>query len=89
MRVRGFTQDDAHIFCTEEQIQEEVSKLIDLTFKVYKDFAFNEIEMCLSTRPENRVGADTLWDRAEKALEDAHFGTVQRKHLKMLLRAKG
>jgi len=71
MRVRGFTQDDAHIFCTEEQIQEEVSKLIDLTFKVYKDFAFNEIEMCLSTRPENRVGADTLWDRAEKALEDA------------------
>ena len=74
MRVRGFTQDDAHIFCTEEQIQEEVSKLIDLTFDVYKDFAFDEIEMCLSTRPENRVGADTLWDRAEKALEDALNG---------------
>ena len=71
MRVRGFTQDDAHIFCTEAQIQDEVSKLIDLIFRVYNDFSFNEIQMCLSTRPEQRVGADDLWDRAEQALEQA------------------
>ncbi len=69
MRVRGFTQDDAHIFCTEEQIEAEVSALIDLTFKVYKDFGFDNIELALSTRPEQRVGADELWDRSEAALQ--------------------
>jgi len=71
MRVRGFTQDDAHIFCTEEQIQPEVSQFIDLLFRVYGDFGFNEVIVKLSTRPENRVGDDTLWDKAEHALERA------------------
>jgi threonyl-tRNA synthetase len=71
MRVRGFTQDDAHIFCTEEQVQEEVSQFIDLLFEVYKDFGFADIIMKLSTRPEQRLGSDEVWDRAEKALADA------------------
>ncbi len=69
MRVRNFVQDDAHIFCTEEQIQEEVSAFIDLLFDVYKDFGFTEILIKLSTRPENRVGDDAVWDKAEQALE--------------------
>ena len=69
MRVRNFVQDDAHIFCTENQIQSEVSAFIDLVFEVYKDFGFSEIEVALSTRPEQRVGDDALWDKAEKALE--------------------
>jgi threonyl-tRNA synthetase len=71
MRVRGFTQDDAHIFCTEEQIQPEVSQFIDLLFRVYADFGFTDIIVKLSTRPENRVGDDSLWDKAEHALERA------------------
>ena len=71
MRVRNFVQDDAHIFCTEEQIQEEVSRFIDLLFEVYKDFGFEQIIIKLSTRPENRVGSDEVWDKAEKALEVA------------------
>ncbi len=72
MRVRNFTQDDAHIFCTEDQIHGEVLKLIDLTLDVYKDFGFDEPPvMNLSTRPEQRVGEDALWDKAEKALQDA------------------
>ncbi|MDH5472907.1 MAG: threonine--tRNA ligase [Gammaproteobacteria bacterium] len=71
MRVRNFVQDDAHIFCTKEQIQEEVSNFIDLTFDVYKDFGFENIEIALSTRPEQRVGSDEIWDQAEKALEDS------------------
>lgn len=71
MRVRNFTQDDAHIFCTEDQIQSEVSEFIDLLFEVYKDFGFEEVIVKLSTRPEQRVGADEVWDKAEKALEDA------------------
>ena len=71
MRVRNFVQDDAHIFCTEEQIHDEVSKFIDLTFDVYKDFGFDNIEIALSTRPEQRVGSDEIWDQAEKALEDS------------------
>ncbi len=71
MRVRNFVQDDAHIFCTEGQILDEVSAFIDLLFEVYKDFGFDEVLVKLSTRPEKRVGADELWDRAEKALEDA------------------
>ncbi|MCW9014279.1 MAG: threonine--tRNA ligase [Gammaproteobacteria bacterium] len=71
MRVRNFVQDDAHIFCTEDQIQQEVSDFIDLTFDVYKDFGFENIEIALSTRPEQRVGSDEVWDQAEKALEEA------------------
>ncbi len=69
MRVRNFVQDDAHIFCTEEQIQDEVSTFIDLLFDVYKDFGFDEVIIKLSTRPENRVGDDAVWDKAENALE--------------------
>lgn len=69
MRVRHFTQDDAHIFCTEDQVQDEVAHFIDLLFKVYKDFGFESIITCLSTRPEKRVGSDEVWDRAEEALE--------------------
>ena len=71
MRVRGFVQDDAHIFCTEEQMQAESADFIRLTQKVYQDFGFDEIELKLSTRPEQRVGSDDQWDRAEKALADA------------------
>jgi len=71
MRVRNFTQDDAHIFCTEDQIQSEVSEFIDLLFEVYKDFGFEEVIVKLSTRPEQRVGADEVWDKAENALEEA------------------
>ncbi len=71
MRVRNFVQDDAHIFCTEEQIQHEVATFIDLLFDVYKDFGFDDILIKLSTRPENRVGSDEEWDKAEKALEVA------------------
>ncbi len=71
MRVRNFVQDDAHIFCTEEQIQSEVSEFIDLLYKVYADFGFNDVIIKLSTRPENRVGSDADWDKSEKALADA------------------
>ncbi|QYZ67836.1 MAG: threonyl-tRNA synthetase [Gammaproteobacteria bacterium (ex Lamellibrachia satsuma)] len=71
MRVRNFVQDDAHIFCTEDQILSEVSAFIDLLFEVYRDFGFEEILVKLSTRPEKRVGADAIWDKAEKSLEDA------------------
>jgi threonyl-tRNA synthetase len=69
MRIRNFVQDDAHIFCTEEQIQQEVSDFIDLVFKVYADFGFKDIIVKLSTRPEQRVGDDAVWDKAEQALE--------------------
>ncbi len=68
MRVRNFTQDDAHIFCTEEQIQKEVSEFIDLVFEVYKTFGFDEIIIKLSTRPEKRVGSEVIWDKSEEAL---------------------
>jgi threonyl-tRNA synthetase len=71
MRVRGFTQDDAHIFCTEQQIQPEVARFIDFLHAVYQDFGFNEVIYRLSTRPENRVGSDADWDKAERALADA------------------
>ena len=71
MRVRGFTQDDAHIFCTKEQIGQEVADFIKLTLDVYKDFGFEDVQMKLSTRPEKRVGDDALWDMAEKSLADA------------------
>ena len=71
MRVRGFTQDDAHIFCTTEQIGKEVADFIQLTLDVYKNFGFDDVQMKLSTRPEKRVGEDALWDVAEKSLADA------------------
>jgi threonyl-tRNA synthetase len=71
MRVRNFVQDDAHIFCTEAQIQAEVADFIDLLFKVYADFGFREVLIKLSTRPEQRVGDDVLWDKAEAALQMA------------------
>ncbi len=71
MRVRNFVQDDAHIFCTEDQIQSEISEFIDLLFAVYKDFGFTDIQIKLSTRPEQRVGSDEVWDKAEAALEAA------------------
>ena len=71
MRVRNFTQDDAHIFCAEEQIQEEVSTFIDLVFEVYKTFGFDEIIIKLSTRPEKRVGSEEIWDKSEEALTKA------------------
>jgi threonyl-tRNA synthetase len=69
MRVRNFVQDDAHIFCTEDQIQDEVSRFIDLMFEVYSDFGFDDVSVALSTRPEKRVGDEALWDKAETALE--------------------
>jgi threonyl-tRNA synthetase len=69
MRVRTFTQDDAHIFCTESQIQDEVVNFIDLLQKIYTDFGFNEILVKLSTRPQMRVGSEQQWDEAETALE--------------------
>ena len=71
MRVRGFTQDDAHIFCTDEQIQPEVSQFIDMLHEVYADFGFSEVIYRLSTRPSQRVGTDEDWDRAEAALAEA------------------
>ncbi|WP_416696124.1 threonine--tRNA ligase [Candidatus Pseudothioglobus sp. Uisw_050_01] len=71
MRVRNFVQDDGHIFCTIDQIQDEVSKFIDLTFKVYKQFGFENIDIKLSTRPEERVGSDEDWDKAEASLSEA------------------
>jgi threonyl-tRNA synthetase len=71
MRVRGFTQDDAHIFCTEDQIQPEVAAFIDLLYQVYADFGFDEVIVKLSTRPPKRVGSDEIWDKAEHALEKA------------------
>ncbi|MBL0597349.1 threonine--tRNA ligase [Aeromonas jandaei] len=71
MRVRGFTQDDAHIFCTEEQIMEEVSGCIRMVYDVYGTFGFENIVVKLSTRPEQRIGSDEMWDRAEQALAEA------------------
>lgn len=71
MRVRSFVQDDAHIFCTEDQIQPEVKNFIDFLHAVYKDFGFDEVIYKLSTRPENRVGSDEDWDRSEAALAQA------------------
>ena len=71
MRVRGFTQDDAHIFCTEDQIESECAKFIDLLSHVYRDAGFESFDIKLSTRPEVRVGSDEVWDKAESALEKA------------------
>jgi len=75
MRVRGFVQDDAHIFCTEDQIEAEATAFIELLHKVYDDFGFKDISYKLATRPANRIGSDELWDKAEQALAralDAH-----------------
>jgi len=71
MRVRGFTQDDAHIFCTEDQIESETKNFIDLLSSMYNDLGFKDFKIKLSTRPEKRIGSDSSWDKAEKALEDA------------------
>ncbi len=71
MRVRAFTQDDGHVFCTEDQIQTEVSNFIDFLHTVYEDFGFTDIIYRLSTRPPSRVGSDEAWDKSEKALADA------------------
>ena len=71
MRVRGFTQDDAHIFCTEDQIESETKNFIDLLSTMYSDLGFSDFKIKLSTRPEKRIGSDASWDKAEKALEDA------------------
>ena len=71
MRVRGFTQDDGHIFCTEDQIESETGKFIELLSDVYADLGFKDFDIKLSTRPETRVGSDEIWDKAESALEAA------------------
>ncbi|MCU4674457.1 threonine--tRNA ligase [Catenovulum sp. 2E275] len=71
MRVRGFTQDDAHIFCTEEQVQDEVSSCIKMVYDTYQTFGFANVAVKLSTRPEKRIGDDAMWDRAESALVEA------------------
>jgi threonyl-tRNA synthetase len=71
MRVRGFTQDDAHIFCTEAQVQDEVSSCIKMVYDVYKSFGFEDIIVKLSTRPEKRIGEDAMWDKAEQGLAQA------------------
>src|SRR5699024_7641836 len=68
MRVRGFTQDDGHIFCTEEQLQDECAAFTKLLQQVYADFGFTEIVYKMATRPEMRIGSDEVWDRAEQAL---------------------
>jgi threonyl-tRNA synthetase len=68
MRVRGFTQDDAHVFCTDAQLADECLKMNDLILSIYRDFGFEEIVVKLSTRPEKRVGSDAAWDRAEAAM---------------------
>jgi threonyl-tRNA synthetase len=70
-RVRRFTQDDAHVFCSEVQLQDEVATLIDLIYRVYSDFGFTDVDVALSTRPEKRVGEDELWERAEVSLATA------------------
>ncbi|MFE0015529.1 threonine--tRNA ligase [Mesorhizobium sp. NPDC059054] len=71
MRVRGFTQDDAHVFCTEEQLETEILKINDLMMSVYKDFGFDEVVVKLATRPEKRVGTDAMWDHAEEILKNS------------------
>jgi threonyl-tRNA synthetase len=71
MRVRGFVQDDGHVFCTEEQIESEVTAFNALVLKVYKDFGFNDVVVKLALRPEGRVGSDEIWDKSENALRAA------------------
>ncbi|MBQ4848875.1 threonine--tRNA ligase [Pseudoalteromonas sp. MMG012] len=71
MRVRGFTQDDAHVFCTEDQVMDEVSQCIKMVYDTYETFGFEKIVVKLSTRPEKRIGEDDIWDKAEQALAEA------------------
>ncbi|MEO0545048.1 MAG: threonine--tRNA ligase, partial [Pseudomonadota bacterium] len=71
MRVRGFTQDDAHVFCTEEQLEDEILKINDLMMSVYDDFGFDKVEVKLATRPQKRVGTDAMWDLSEDILRSA------------------
>ncbi|WP_119342595.1 threonine--tRNA ligase [Facilibium subflavum] len=71
LRVRSFTQDDGHIFCTEEQIESEVTQMIEQCFEVYRDFGFNDYDIKLALRPDARVGSDEIWDKSERALADA------------------
>ncbi|WPL18115.1 Threonine--tRNA ligase [Thiorhodovibrio winogradskyi] len=71
MRARRFTQDDAHVFCTEDQLQAEVATLIDMVFETYRDFGFDKIDLALSLRPDKRVGSDELWDKGEAALDQS------------------
>ncbi|MEM0900351.1 MAG: threonine--tRNA ligase [Pseudomonadota bacterium] len=71
MRVRGFTQDDAHVFCTEDQLEDEILKINDLMMSVYEDFGFDKVEVKLATRPEKRVGTDAAWDHSEEILRSA------------------
>ena len=68
LRVRHFTQDDAHIFCTEEQIEQECKDVVALIIDIYKDFGFDNVRIKLSTRPEKRIGSDETWDKLEGAL---------------------
>ena len=75
MRVRAFTQDDAHIFCTEDQITEESKKVCDLVLSIYKDFGFENVSIKFSDRPEKRVGSNDIWDKSEKALKEAMEAT--------------
>ena len=75
MRVRAFTQDDAHIFCTEDQITEESKKVCDLVLSIYKDFGFENVSIKFSDRPEKRGGSDDIWDKSEKALKEAMEAT--------------
>ena len=75
MRVRAFTQDDAHIFCTEDQITEESKKVCDLVLSIYKDFGFENVSIKFSDRPEKRVGNDDVWDKSEAALREAMEAT--------------
>ncbi len=70
-RVRTFCQDDAHVFCTDAQVQGDIESFIDLVYQVYRDFGFNEVRVVIATRPAQRLGADEVWDRSEKALIDA------------------
>ncbi|MBV53866.1 MAG: threonine--tRNA ligase [Coxiellaceae bacterium] len=71
MRVRGLTQDDAHVFCTHQQIGQEIDSLLDMVYEFYQDFGFDDVVVKLSTRPEKRIGSDEVWDQAEKALANA------------------
>jgi threonyl-tRNA synthetase len=71
MRVRSFTQDDGHVFCTESQMEAEVIKMVEQCFEVYRDFGFDDFDVKLALRPENRIGSDAVWDKSERALADA------------------
>src|SRR3546814_7773715 len=81
MRVRAFTQDDAHIFCTEDQITAESIAFCDLLLEVYKDFGFTDVIVKFSDRPETRAGSDAIWDKAEASLKDAVAAEIGRAHV--------